>query len=68
MKTNTLADFQICISVPLNMSLIKAKGNSKHLSKRCRKLQKMNFVGLMIRFSYFLNQLVNTNVSVKIKD
>ena len=32
-----------------------------------RRLKKLNFVGLMIRFSYFLNQLINANVSVNIK-
>ena len=40
------------------MYLIKAKYKSKHLSKnivQCRRLQKLNFVGLMMRFNYFLN-------------
>ena len=41
----------------LNMRLIKTKDKSKHLSKeQRRRLQKVNFVGLMMRFSYFLNQ------------
>ena len=42
-----------------NMCLIKAKDKSQHLSKniaQCRMLQKLNFVGLMMRFNYFLNQ------------
>ena len=48
------------------MCLIKEKDKSKHLSKdivQCRRLQKLNFVGLVMRFSYFLNQLINTNVN-----
>ena len=39
--------------------LDKSKDKSKHLSKnivQCRRLQKLNFVGLMMRFNYFLNQ------------
>ena len=53
------------------MCLIKTKDKSKHLPKRyskCRKLGKLSFVGLMMRFSYFLNQLINTNVNVNIKE
>ena len=54
------------------MCLMKAKDKSKYLSKKyigqCRRLQKLNFVGLMMRFSYFLNQLINTNVSVNMKE
>ena len=41
------------------MCLIKAKDKSKHLSEnivQCRRSQKLNFVGQMMRFNYFLNQ------------
>ena len=56
--------FAVMVSVILkystsNMILIKAKDKSQHLSKniaQCRRLQKFNFVGLMMRFNYFLNQ------------
>ena len=53
------------------MSLIKAKDKSKHLSKnivQCRRLQKLNFVGLMMRFNYFLNQSVIANANVNTKE
>ena len=55
----------------LNMCLIKAKDKTKHLSKnivQCWRLQKLNFVELMMRFSYFLNQKVTANVNVNIKE
>ena len=35
---------------------------------QCHMLQKFNFVGLIMRFSYFLNQSINTNVNVNIKE
>ena len=53
------------------MCLIKAKDESKHLSKnivQCRRLQKLNFVELMMRFNYFLNQQVIGNANVNIKE
>ena len=68
--------FAVMVSVILKIFnvkhvLIKAKDKSKHLSKdivQCRRLQKLNFVGLMIRLSYFLNQLINANVNVNIQE
>ena len=53
------------------MCLIKAKDKSNICQKdlvRCRRLQKLNFVELMMRFSYFLHQLINTDVSVNMKE
>ena len=35
---------------------------------QCRRLQKHNFVGLIMRFGYFLNQKIITNVNVHIKE
>ena len=32
------------------------------------KATKTDFVGLMMRFSYFMNQLINTDVSVNMKE
>lgn len=29
---------------------------------------KLNFVGLMTRFKYFQNRLINTNISMKMKE
>ena len=53
------------------MYLIKAKDKSKHLTERSStmsKARKINFVGLMMRFNYFLNQLINTDVNVNLKE
>ena len=52
-----------------NMSLIKAKVKANVCQKRYRDYnvggyKKLNFAGLMMRFSYFLNQLINTNINV----
>ena len=55
----------------LNLCLIKTKDKSKHLSKNILQrqwLQKHNFVRLMMRFSYFLNKEVITNVKVNIME
>ena len=52
------------------MCLIKAKDKTNICQidiVQCRSLQQLNFVVLMIRFRYFLNQLINTNVNVNIK-
>ena len=55
--------FAVVVSMILkifkNMCLIKAKDKSKHSPKNItqfRRLQKLNFVKLMMRFSYLLNQ------------
>ena len=53
------------------MCLIKVKDKSKHLSRnivQCRRLQKLNFVGLMMRFNYVLNQQVIANANVNNKE
>ena len=62
----------VCVGVGESMvynypkQLIKVKICQKHILQ-CRRFQKLNFVGLVIRFSYFLNQLINTNANVNIK-
>ena len=49
------------------MCLIRAKIKANICQKdivKCRRLQNLNFAGLMMRFSSFLNQLINTNINV----
>ena len=53
------------------MCLVKVKDKSKYLSKRystLSKVTKAEFCGMMMRLSYLLNQLINTNVSVNMKE
>ena len=51
--------------------MIKAKDKSKYQSERSStmsKATKTEFFGLMMTFSYFLNQLINTDVSQNMKE
>ena len=60
--------FAVMVSMILKTFIVKYVPDKKQKIKanicqkdivQCRRLRKLSFVGLMMRFSYFLNQLIN---------